>query len=189
MISSITATSVSSSSAITAESFPFCNFFSNQFFLYLLSVFDTGLKLELLQEYCLIALDVFRKFPYPKNRNEQTAWLSLLATEEMKDAEALVLEYPWLEEIYEEIAMLRKNPEEVLGMFSEALRILDRNTIKYMVEEMQKTIDEQKTVIGEKDLAIEERESELEEKASIINKQNEEIESLRKQLEKLSGER
>lgn len=42
--------------------------------------FQTGLDMEFLQEYFLIALDVFRKFPYPKIRNEQTAWLSLQIT-------------------------------------------------------------------------------------------------------------
>lgn len=31
--------------------------------------------------------------------------------------------------------MLRQRPEEVLGMFSEALQILDENTVKYMIEE------------------------------------------------------
>ena len=48
---------------------------------------DSGLKMELLQEYFLIALDVFRKFPYSEDKNELTAWLSLLVTEELEDAE------------------------------------------------------------------------------------------------------
>ena len=54
---------------------------------------------------------VFKKFPYPKDRSEQAAWLSLLATENLKDAEMPISEYPWLQEIYEEIAMLRHRPE------------------------------------------------------------------------------
>ena len=89
-----------------------------------------------------VSLDVFRKISYPKIRSEQTAWLSLLSTENLVDAETLVREFPWLEEVYEEIAMLRRRPEEVLGMFSEALQILDQNTVKYMIEEMQKQLDE-----------------------------------------------
>ena len=43
--------------------------------------------MELLQEYFLIALDVFRKFPYSEDKNELTSWLSLLVTEELEDAE------------------------------------------------------------------------------------------------------
>lgn len=102
------------------------------------------MKIKLLQKYCLIALDEFRKYPYPKERSEQTAWLSLLATEDIEGAEQLVREYPWLEEIYREAAALRRNPEEVLNMYSEALRILDRNTVRYMIEEQQKEIEELK---------------------------------------------
>ncbi len=126
------------------------------------TTFDTGLKLELLQEYCLIALDEFRKYPYPKDRSEQTAWLSLLATEDIREAEKLIEEYPWLEEIYREAAALRRDPEEVLDMYSEALRILDRNTVRYMIEEQKKEIDEKKKEIEEKEKVIEESKKELE---------------------------
>ncbi len=125
------------------------------------TVFDTGLPLELLQEYCLVALDVFRSFAYDKIRNEQTAWLSLLCTENLEDAERLIQEYPWLEEIYIEIAMLRQNPEEVLGMFSEALRILDRNTVKYMIEQMQDEIDRQGEELSQKDEELSRKDEEL----------------------------
>ena len=41
-------------------------------------------------------------------------------------------------------AMLRQRPEEVLEMFSEALRILDENTVKYMIEELQKKVEEKR---------------------------------------------
>ena len=126
--------------------------------------FDTGLEMELLQEYFLIALDVFRKFPYPKNISEQTAWLSLLVTEDLKEAEKLIREYPWLEEIYREIAMLRQRPEEVLGMFSEALRILDQNTIKYMIEMQQKNLEEKEAQLKERDIWLKEKDTQLKEK-------------------------
>ena len=53
------------------------------------TTFNTGLKLELLQEYCLIALDVFSDFPYSKDRSEQTAWLSLLVMESVGAAKPL----------------------------------------------------------------------------------------------------
>ena len=124
--------------------------------------FDTGLKLELLQEYCLIALDEFRKYPYPKIRNEQTAWLSLLATEDIRDADRLIGEHPWLEEIYREVAALRRKPEEVLRMYSEALRILDRNTVHYMIEEQKKEIEQQKNTIKEQEQQLYEKNAEIE---------------------------
>ena len=39
--------------------------------------------------------------------------------------------------LYRDIAEYRKKPEEVIGMFSEALRIMDRNTTKYMIDDMK----------------------------------------------------
>ena len=93
------------------------------------------------------------------------AWLSLLVTENLEEAERLIEDYPWLQEIYEEIAMLRHRPEEVLGMFSEALRILDQNTVKYMIEELQKQLEDKDTekalIIKEKDAEIKERDAEI----------------------------
>ncbi|MGN0513610.1 MAG: PD-(D/E)XK nuclease family transposase [Lachnospiraceae bacterium] len=62
--------------------------------------FDTGLQLELLQDYCLIALDVFKKNPYHKEKDTLTGWLSFLTTEGVEDAERLIEDYPWLLEIY-----------------------------------------------------------------------------------------
>lgn len=174
------------------------------------TVFDTGLKLELLQECFLVALDVFRKTSYPRDRSEQTAWLSLLATENLEEAEVLVREYPWLEEIYKEIAMLRQQPEEVLGMFSEALRILDENTAKFMIEELQKKVEEKDTelskkdvelnkknaeinkrdaVIGEKNLMLDKKEALLNEQNSTIDKINAENEALKRLLKEISEHR
>ena len=119
------------------------------------------------------------------------AWLSLLVTENLEEAERLVQDYPWLQEIYEEIAMLRHRPEEVLGMFSEALRILDQNTVKYMIEELQKQLEDEKAekaaAIREKTAVIKkkdaEREAVIKEKAAVIREKDEEIAELKKQLE------
>ncbi len=94
------------------------------------TVFDTGLKVELLQKYWLIALDVFKEIAYAVDRDEQTAWLSLLATEDAEEAEKLAEEYPWLGEIYREMDGYLHKPQEVLNMFSEALKILDQNTVQ-----------------------------------------------------------
>ena len=40
-------------------------------------------------------------------------------------------------------------PAEVVGMFSEALKILDENTVHYMMDEMQKDIDNKNELIEE----------------------------------------
>ena len=108
------------------------------------------------------------------------AWLSLLVTENLEEAERLIQDYPWLQEIYEEIAMLRHRPEEVLGMFSEALRILDQNTVKYMIEELQKQLEDKDT---EKALIIKEKDAEIKERDAEIKERDAEIAELKRQLE------
>ena len=47
-----------------------------------------------------------------------------------------------MEPIFQEIASLRKRPEEVLSMWSEALPMLDENSLKYRVEELSEEVDE-----------------------------------------------
>lgn len=141
------------------------------------TVFDSGLNMELLQEYYLVALDVFQKIPYSEGeKSEQRAWLSLLTTENLEDAERLIEDYPWLKEIYQEIAMLRRKPEEVLGMWSEALRMLDENTLKYYVEELEEKLQQ---VTKEKD-------EELRKTLRENREKDAEIAALKKQLEELS---
>ena len=47
----------------------------------------------------------------------------------------MVEAYPEFEELYREIFYFRYHVEELMSMFSEALRILDRNTVEYMIEQ------------------------------------------------------
>ena len=102
------------------------------------TTFDTGLDLHMPERFCIIALDVFREIPYSEIKKcSQSAWLLLLSTEKLEDAECLIQDYPWMEPIFQEIAALRRRPEEVFDMWSEALLQMDENTLKYQVERMQ----------------------------------------------------
>ncbi len=145
--------------------------------------FDTGLELELLQEYCLIALDVFHQIPYHKEKNMVTGWLSFLTTESLEDAEQLLVDYPWLTEIYQEIASYRENPREALMMFSDALRELDRNTMLYMIDEQMKQMEEQKEILNEQKERISEQSEKISEQSEKISEQSEKISE---QSEKIS---
>ena len=62
-------------------------------------------------------------------------------------------------------------PEEVLSMFSEALRIMDENTALYMIDEMKNEISEQNEMISEQNETISEQNE-------TISEQNEKIDSL-----------
>ena len=102
------------------------------------TTFNTGLDLHMPERFCIIALDVFREIPYSEIKKcSQSAWLLLLSTEKLEDAERLVQDYPWVSPIFQEIAALRRRPEEVFDMWSEALLQMDENTLKYQVERMQ----------------------------------------------------
>lgn len=59
----------------------------------------------------------------------------------------LITEYPQFKKYYEEIYQLCLNTEKVMNMFSKELQELDRNTVQYMIDEMQDVIDSQKETI------------------------------------------
>ncbi|MBU5475519.1 Rpn family recombination-promoting nuclease/putative transposase [Eubacterium sp. MSJ-21] len=67
--------------------------------------FDTGLKLELLQEYFMIALDVFGEKRYTEDTNMDSqddldGWLSILTAETMADVEYVIRSYPCSKAIF-----------------------------------------------------------------------------------------
>ena len=147
------------------------------------TVFDTGLPLKLLQEYCLVALDVFREIPYSKDRSERNAWIGLLATESVDAAELLIRDYPWLAEIYEEIAGYMRNPEEVLTMFSDALKILDNNTVQYMIEEQAQKLEEQLRQLDEQTQLLNSQNKQLDEQAQQLDEQHRQLDEQHRQLD------
>ncbi len=52
--------------------------------------------------------------------------------------------YPEFRELYQEVFRFRYQKKELISMYSEALLILDANTVQYMVEEQKKEILEMK---------------------------------------------
>ena len=146
------------------------------------TVFNTELRLRFLQEYYLVALDVFAKSEYAKaeaSKERLYGWLSFMGTTGVEDAVRLCKVYPWLSELYQELAGYAKSPREMMGMFSEMLRELDRNTVKYMVDDMREKIEKQEaelaekdTVIAKKDAVIAEKDAALAENASALAKKD-----------------
>ena len=55
-------------------------------------------------------------------------------------------------------------------MFSKELQELDRNTVQYMIDEMQDTINEQKNTINEQENTITEHENTITKQENIITK-------------------
>ena len=112
--------------------------------------FNTGLELNLLQNFIFITLDIFQKNMENKSvENELEAWLMFYSTQDPERIVELINKYPMFKEMYGDIYEICRNMEKVMGMFSEELRELDRNTVQYMIDEMQETINAQSAALEE----------------------------------------
>ena len=156
--------------------------------------------LPLLQKYHMISLDTFRKYRYsdiikgnidikkcdydedvyekPLTDQMLLAFLSLFVTETVDEAIAIQNIFPELSEIFNEMNEYLARPEEVLGMFSEALRILNHNTAVLMVDEYRKKYQEM-----EKNLKKEVKEK-LDDKDKQISSQEELLKNQEEQHKK-----
>ena len=111
---------------------------------------DTGLEIELLQEFLFIPLDIAKKIY--KNSNIRNKLESL-------------------------------NTEKVMEMFSKELLEMDKNTVLYMIDEMQNEIDEQKVMLQDKDVQLQQKDAQLLEKEQNLEYERAENERLRALLQ------
>ncbi len=82
-------------------------------------------------------LDIFREKLY--NRGIETpldAWLAFLSVDDPEWIERLIQQYPEFIPLYEEVYAICMNVERVMGIFSEELKILDRNTVQLMIDKL-----------------------------------------------------
>ena len=99
---------------------------------------------------------------------ELEAWLTFLSTDDPERIYNLIQKFPMFKEMYEDIFQLCQNTEKVMNMYSKELAQLDHNTAEYMVDEMQKDLDEARNIIQKKD-------DELKLKEDTIQSQNDEL--------------
>ena len=167
------------------------------------------------EDYVLISLDTFRKYRYAdvkKGRTEirecdydstqykdkdvtekmkldRRKYLSLFVAETPQEIEQLIGIFPDLEGVRRDISEYMERPEEVFSMFSEALRILDRNTAELMVDRMKDEMDKLrvendalKTSSGEKDAEIDALKKRSEASDKMSAEKDAEIARLKRQL-------
>ena len=137
---------------------------------------DTGLSMELLHNYIFIPLDIFRK----KHQNEDIsteldAWLTFLSTQEPDEIMRLCDAFPFFKDIYRHIYEICQNTEDVMGIFSEALAELDRNTVDYMIDKLKRSNEQ---LQGEKEQLQGEKKQLQDENTRL----KEELDNMRKQL-------
>jgi predicted RNase H-like nuclease (RuvC/YqgF family) len=135
----------------------------------------------LLQKYIFIPLDVFRERKHNKIiKDDLEAWLTFFSTDNPEEILHLTECYPRFVTMYEEVFSLCANTERVMEMWSEELLELDRNTVQYMVDEMQEEITRQKKELSRKDDEISRQKESLNEKDNIIRELQEKLAELRK---------
>ena len=152
---------------------------------------DTGIEIDLLQEYIFISLDIFHSILHNNGnriRNKLEAWLAFLSMDEPEMIEKLISEYPQFQQYYKEIYELCQNTEKVMGMFSKELQELDRNTVQYMIDDMQDEINAQKELLNKKDNELNAQKETIVEQEELLSKKDEEIEELKCQLARLQAE-
>lgn len=102
---------------------------------------DTGASINFLANYTYISLDTFHSVRQNIS-SYLDAWFTFLSSDIPEDILNLIEAYPEFKEYYHDIALFRKKPRELMNMYSEALVQMDKNTANYMIEEMQKEVEE-----------------------------------------------
>ena len=111
-----------------------------------------------------IPLDIFSQTVHNNGiRNLLEAWLVFLSPDSPELMISLITEYPKFKVMYEHLYYICQNVERMMEMYSEELKILDRNTVKYMVDQMQEQIDNQKEKIAAQEKEIQMLKRKLEE--------------------------
>ena len=160
--------------------------FPQQYVHHAKQTFDSGLQLELLQEYVMISLDIFRKTMQNKSiETELEAWMTFLTCDDPERIVELVDNYPDFKFLYETIYRMCRNVEGVMGYFSEELRIMDRNMVKYMVEEQQKEIEERQKELEKMQHQLDEVGMELVERNKELTEKDKELAEKDLQIKKL----
>ena len=127
-----------------------------------------------------VPLDNFRGILHNKGiKDKLDARLTFLSVDEPEMIVKLIREYPQFKKYYEEIYQLCRNTEKVMGMFSKELQELDRNTVQYMIDEMQDVIDAQKEDLNRRQNVIDAQKESLNRQKSLIDTQKSELEKQR----------
>ena len=109
------------------------------------TVSDTGLKMNMLQNFIFIPVDIFlEKLHNSGIQSELDAWMTFLGCDEPEYIIRLIQDYPYFKPLYDDLYNMCLNIERMVHMFSKELQILDHNTVKYMIDELQEQLDNAK---------------------------------------------
>ena len=158
--------------------------FSDTYIHHFSQTSDTGLEIDLLQNYVFIPLDIFKAKLHNKHiESRLDAWLVFVCVDEPEWIVEVIEAYPQFKAMYRQVYEMCLNVERVMTMFSEELRQLDKNTVLYMIDEMQDEITKMGNQLKEKDEALQQKDEALQEKEEALQQKDEALRQNRKRLE------
>ena len=104
-------------------------------------VCDTNAEINFLANYTYVSLDTFHSVRQNIS-SYLDAWFMFLSSDNPQDIINLITVYPEFEEYYHDITIFRTKPKELINMYSEVLAQIDKNTERYMVDEMKQEVQE-----------------------------------------------
>ena len=133
--------------------------------------FNTGLEMDMLQEYIFIALDSFHDL-VPDPSNELEAWLAFVSARTLTEIDRVILKFPSFQTIKDDVIMYGETqPEEVLRMYLDCLDLFDYNDrlqdlkeTKAKVEQLEKEVAEKEAALAQKDDALAQKDNALAQK-------------------------
>lgn len=170
------------------------------------TVFNTKINVELLQDFHLISLDTFIKYRYSNiisgdttitgydyddsvykttlddnMKQKRLMYLMLLTTDNVSDLNKLLNLYPEISGIISDMNEYIARPQEVLNMFSEALQILDKNSMDLLIDEMKQEVDKTHA-------QLDDAKTQLDNATAQLDSANAEIEQLKAEIAALKAQ-
>ena len=134
---------------------------------------------------CLfIPLDIFKSNIQNKNISSKLdAWLAFLCMDEPEWIIRVIEAYPEFEAMYRQIYEMCLNVERVMEMFSKELQELDRNTVHYMIDEMQNEINRMGSELQQRKEELEQKDEELQQSKEELQQSREELQQSKEELQ------
>ena len=156
---------------------------------------DSGLELNLLQNFIFIPLDIYQKIQHNKGGNNNKlietrldAWLNFFSSDDPEIIIEICEKYPDFKEMYQEIYVICRNLEGVMTMYSEELRQLDKNTVRLMIDDLQNELDQAQGMLDLTQEELDQKKEELNQKKEELNQKKEELDQKKEELNQTNKE-
>ena len=151
---------------------------------------DSGVRLNLLQKYLFVSLDIFSRIKHNESKmiqldNRMEAWFAFLSMDDPEDIIAILEQYPDFREMYEQIYEICRNMEDIMGLFSEELAEMGHNTAEYMVDVMHRQLEEKKEELQSKSEELQSTNEKLQSKTQELQNTSDRLQNTEAELQKL----